>query len=247
MAAVSAVLIPANPEQPVQRISVDGLDDLQAAVGGSIEAVDTAVLGERLTTYINADGKYNGCEANPRATTLLGPGLFAGDFIAGPLLVCGFDPALGENRDCPTGFESEFLGVPRPLPAIDAVRRSERRVTYEWQLHTTPEGKRHLAVLQVGHHTPGVSILTGRAHGNEFHATLRNETEENHGNGVTRGYTLGSGVVLLREQVPRFTRKGLETFSALAFARLEGLYGESDPRVTRYFATTLGASLGAVL
>jgi Domain of unknown function (DUF3846) len=136
MAAVSAVLIPVNPEQPVRRINVDGLGDLQAAVGGHIEAVDTSILGDRLTSYINADGKYNGCEPNPRATTLLGPGLFAGDFIAGPLLVCGFDPELGENRDCPTGFEAEFLGVHRPLPSADHELPGDRSVTYAWNLRT---------------------------------------------------------------------------------------------------------------
>ena len=119
MPAVSAVLIPADPGEPVRRVTVDGLAELQAAVGGDIEAVDTAILGDRLTSYINADGKFNGCQPNPRATELLGPGLFAGDFIAGPLLVCGFDPDEGENRDCPAGFEAEFLGVPRPLARPD--------------------------------------------------------------------------------------------------------------------------------
>jgi hypothetical protein len=225
----------------VRRITVDGLHDLQAAVGGDIEAVDTAVLGPRLTSYINAEGKFNGCHPNPRATQLLGPGLFAGDWIAGPLLVCGFDPAEGENRDCPAGFEAEFLGVPRPLARPDHRLAGDRSVTYAWDLRTRDDGRRELAVLHVGYRLDGP-----RAH--EFYATLQNETARDPARTIVRrGLGAGGGIILCREEVSRFTPAALERFAELALDRLGGLYGNSDPRVTRYFATMFGASLGAVL
>ena len=247
MAAVSAVLIPADVDEPVRRITVDGLDGLQAAVGGSIEAVDTATLGDQLTSYVNENGKYDGSEPNPRATTLMGPSLFAGDFIAGPLLICGFDPRTGENRDCPLGFEAEFLDIARRLPAADQTTRKPRRINYEWKLRHDADGKTHLAVLSIGHHTAGVSMLSGRVHGNEFYASLQNETAEDRNGFVVRGFKLGDGVLLYREPVSRYSDKGLDRFAAAALARLEDLYGQSNPQVTRYFATEVGASLGAVL
>ena len=241
MPAVSAVLIPSDPAAPVRRITVDGLADLQAAVGGDIEAVDTAVLGPRLTSYINAEGKFNGCHPNPRATQLLGPGLFAGDWIAGPLLVCGFDPEEGENRDCPPGFEAEFLGVPRRLARPDHQLHGDRWSTYAWELRSGEGGVRELAVLHVGYRPDGP-----RAH--EFYATLQNETAQDPARAIVRrGLGAGGGIILCREEVSRFTPLALERFAELALARLGGLYGHSDPRVTRFFRTMFGASLGAVL
>jgi hypothetical protein len=241
MTAVTAVLIPADVNEPVGRITVEGLAGLQAAVRGDIEAVDTAVLGPLLTSYINADGKCNGCQPNPRATQLLGPGLFAGDFIAGPLVVCGFDAGEGENRDCPPGFEAEFLGIARPLARPDHQLPGPRSITYAWNLQTTPAGARELAVLHIGYRPGGP-----RAH--EFYATLQNETAMDPAHAIVRrGLSAGGGVILCRQEVSRFTPGALERFAELALARLTGLYGHSDPRVTRYFATMFGASLGAVL
>jgi hypothetical protein len=104
--SISALLIPTDDALPIRRIIVgkDGLADLQAAVGGSIEAVPY-YAHEGITTYINESGKFE-CEPNRRATQLLGPGLFAGDYIAGNLVVCGFDPDTGEDLDCPEWFET---------------------------------------------------------------------------------------------------------------------------------------------
>ena len=241
MPAVNAVLIPADPGEPVRRVTVDGLHGLQAAVGGDIEAVDTAVLGDQLTSYINAEGKFNGSQPNPRATELLGPGLFAGDFIAGPLLICGFDPDEGENRDCPPGFEAEFLGIPRPLARPDHQLAGNRSVTYAWDLRAGASGGRELAVLHVDYRPGGP-----RAH--EFYATLQNETAPDPARTIVRrGLGAGGGIILCREEVSRFTPLALERFAELALARLGGLSGHSDPRVTRYFRTMFGASLGAVL
>ena len=90
-------------------------------------------------------------------------------------------------------------------------------------------------------------MLSGRVHGNEFYASLQNETTEDRNGFIVRGFKLGDGVLLYRERVSRYSDKGLQRFAAAALARLENLYGHSDPQVTRYFATEAGASLGAVL
>ncbi len=85
-----------------------------------------------------------------------------------------------------------------------------------------------------------------RAH--EFYATLQNETAPDPARTIVRrGLDAGGGIILCREQVSRFTPGALARFAELALARLGGLYGHSDPRVTRYFRTMFGASLGAVL
>jgi hypothetical protein len=111
----TAVVIPADEDEPVRRVVLndDGdssLRQLQEIVGGNIEAVPYHASSE-VTTYVHEEGKYvfveedGTAKVNARATRLMAPGLFAGDWIAGPLVVCGFDAETGENRDCPEGFE----------------------------------------------------------------------------------------------------------------------------------------------
>jgi hypothetical protein len=240
--SVSAVLIPADEEQPVRRIAVDGLDDLQQAVGGCIEAIPYHA-DDAITTYVNEEGKFE-CEPNPRATRLLGPGLFAGDFVAGDVVVCGFDAATGENADCSEDFEAKLDESHRELRAPDKLGRRERSIDYEWVLNDDGNGTRNLAALSITHHTAGVGILSGRVHGNEFVAVLSNETEQPAAcGGVIRSFQLGVGVWLCSEEVSRFSQKRLDAFAEDALARLRGLYAHSDPRVTRYFKIATGAAL----
>jgi hypothetical protein len=109
---VSALLIPASETQPPRRIDITGLADLQAAVGGYIEML--SYHGDPdVCAYVNEEGKYtDGCARNPRATRLLGPILRPGDWIAGDVVIIGFDREAGEDRDLPDGFESR-LGIVR--------------------------------------------------------------------------------------------------------------------------------------
>jgi hypothetical protein len=103
---VSALLIPASETRPPRRIDISGLADLQAAVGGYIEML--SYHGDPdVCAYVNEEGKYtDGHDRNSRATRLLGPGLRAGDWIAGDVVIVGFDRAAGEERDLPDGFEN---------------------------------------------------------------------------------------------------------------------------------------------
>lgn len=237
----SALLIPSNQEEPVRRIDVSGLESLQAAVGGNIEAVP--FRGEhRLTVYVHMEGKFE-CEPNPRATRLLGPGLFAGDFVAGPALICGFDPDEGENVDLPGDFEQRFLEAGRELRDPDREKHHGRTIEFEWDLHTDEDGKKTMAVLRVGHHTAGVSMLAGTRHPNEFYAVLQNETEEHAHYGSVRGFTLGKGIGLGTRECGRYSQKGLQAFSVDALETLRAAYADSNPQVTRYFQVQTGAAL----
>jgi hypothetical protein len=101
-----AIVIP--PDGPFRAISLeerDGshLDQLQELVGGYIEAMRIPPEFDRTgraTCYINEDGKYTeACALNRRATDFLVPGvgLFFGDYIAGAMVLVGFDPETGEH------------------------------------------------------------------------------------------------------------------------------------------------------
>lgn len=97
------------PEKgPVREVELTGDGDLkvlQELVGGYIQAVPLPAFiqsADRATAYVNEEGKFS-LERNRRATDFMVPGigLFFGDWVAGPLVVCGFDPATGEHAELP--------------------------------------------------------------------------------------------------------------------------------------------------
>jgi len=102
---MKALLIPV--EGPIEEVDLKGgLDELQQLVGGGlIEAINIPEFADRTnrtTGYVNEEGKYL-FEPNMRATDFMVPGvgLFPGDYIAGPFLLCGFDPMRGEHDELP--------------------------------------------------------------------------------------------------------------------------------------------------
>jgi hypothetical protein len=109
-----ALLIPL--EGPITELHIPTDDDgaslaaLQAAVGGWIEAVSLPPFvtdADRATAYVNEEGKLEGLPPNYLATDVMVPGvgLMWGDYIAGPMVVCGFDMHTGDNADIPPGVE----------------------------------------------------------------------------------------------------------------------------------------------
>lgn len=94
-----------------------GLQALQAAVGGHIEAVRSAT-GET-TLWINEDGKVHGLPENPVGTWLwwhLHPAARGRDFLVGPVVITG-----GPDRDGKT------CGVgPEAFAALSELRRRVR-------------------------------------------------------------------------------------------------------------------------
>lgn len=65
---VKGLVIPADPELPIEVREFNKLEDYQAAVGGWIEAVDVPPLG--ITTYVNESGLLLRLPFNARATFL---------------------------------------------------------------------------------------------------------------------------------------------------------------------------------
>jgi uncharacterized protein DUF3846 len=106
-----AVLIPVEGEP--REVEQNGLEDLQKLVGGWIEVLPFPGR-EDLTVYVNEEGKF-GCDPNRTATRLLGSVLFRGDWIAGPCVICGFDPDRGRNLAAP----AEVLEIARLEGALD--------------------------------------------------------------------------------------------------------------------------------
>ena len=236
--SINALLIPADETQPVRRITIadDGLADLQAAVGGQIEAVPYHA-DPAITIYINEEGKF-GCDPNPRATQLLGPGLFAGDYIAGDVVVCGFAADTGVNLDCPEEFEAT-LTHRRRLPEPNATAQCVGSVSREWALSGAADGSFRIALLLVTYETAGIDTASGEPHANRFRAILTNRTP-----GADVAPTDdGRGVCVCREDVPGFSQFGLQIFEDLAIERLRGLYAKSDPRVTQFFRVASGGAL----
>lgn len=102
-----ALLIPVEGPLEEVELSEDSLlEQLQGLVGGGdIEALPLpGFVGHAgaATAYINEEGKIE-LEINRRATDFMVPGvgLFWGDYIAGPFVLCGFDPEAGTHRELP--------------------------------------------------------------------------------------------------------------------------------------------------
>jgi hypothetical protein len=89
----------------------EGLEDLQKLVGGYVESVPYPERTD-VVCFLNEDGKSMSLPRNERATRLLNPVLRPGDWIAGNLVVCGFDPSTGENRDLPADVLEGIMTAP---------------------------------------------------------------------------------------------------------------------------------------
>ena len=124
---MKGLVIPVDLDRPVREFDLAELAEehgtrlkaLQHLVGGFIEPVPLAGHDDT-TTYVNEEGKFE-AEMNPRATLLMTrvvPTLFQGDFIAGPLVLIGFNPARGDDLD--TGghqdLSDEVQQLVRALP-----------------------------------------------------------------------------------------------------------------------------------
>jgi len=110
MSGESALVIPV--EGRVRTVELDGtLDQLQGIVGGMIQAVPVPEFicpADGATAYVNEEGKFDPeCAPNMRATDFLVPGvgLFWGDYVAGPMVVCGFEPQTGNHGPIPAKVE----------------------------------------------------------------------------------------------------------------------------------------------
>jgi hypothetical protein len=91
-----------SSDETVAVREVDPQDDraLAALVGGDLQGSDYPGRAD-VYCYLNEEGKIHGLPVNRRATRLLAGALAADDWIAGNLVICGFDTATGANLPCP--------------------------------------------------------------------------------------------------------------------------------------------------
>lgn len=110
---IKALVIPM--EGPMEEIELPEnvnkhLTMLQEVVGGYIEAVPIPSFiadADRATAIVNEEGKYiEDCRPNMRATDFLVPGrgIGWGDYVAGNMILLGFDPRDGAHKDVPDGI-----------------------------------------------------------------------------------------------------------------------------------------------
>jgi hypothetical protein len=99
---VKALLIPAFGA--VEEVEQDGLGDLQRLLDGHIEALPVDGR-EDAAAYMNEEGLLEGLADNARATELLGIR------IAGPAVLCGFDPTTGEQKAIPDDIVAAVLAA----------------------------------------------------------------------------------------------------------------------------------------
>lgn len=100
-----AYLIPV--EGKIQTLDVeDTLETWQRLVDGYIEALAIPDDGA-LTAYINEEGKFTQ-PINRVATDYMLPRLYPNDYIAGPMVIVGFDARTGEHRDAPVTLPSRL-------------------------------------------------------------------------------------------------------------------------------------------
>lgn len=108
----TGVIIPADPTQEPQAVSVRGLRDMQAAVGGYIEAVE--LEHPLFIMLVNEEGLVQNLPVNTRATAMVvvhgGLDQTAG-YVAGDVLLVG-----------PTNRLGYFTSVPKELYDILLVR-----------------------------------------------------------------------------------------------------------------------------
>lgn len=96
------LVIPENPEEPIQELQVETLEDYQAVVDGWIEPVDIPVLG--VTVYVNEEGLLRSLPFNNRAAFLWWfhvPEVRHRAMLVGSALVVGAPDHSGESTDIP--------------------------------------------------------------------------------------------------------------------------------------------------
>jgi hypothetical protein len=179
-ARVSALLIPADPEQPVRRVEI-------------------VSPGEELA--------------------------------GGDVVLIAFDEHH-EEYDPPAGLEDSVAGT-KKLPTAPLIVRAGRGIIHEWEVNSSDNGSQLLATLTIGHY-PAID-RRARRYGGEFRALLANRTEEPGLFGETIHGEGPAAFCVRRESAWSFTDAQLDSFTALALARLQALYAARDERVTGYF------------
>ncbi|MGH2903059.1 MAG: hypothetical protein ACRDK7_05665 [Solirubrobacteraceae bacterium] len=224
-----ALLLPADPRKPIRGLTVEGLDDVRAAVGGQIEGFaypsDPSVWG-----YASAIGKcVPGGEPNARATSLLDPD---GPWISGDVVLVAFDDDHRQQRDLPARFGA-LIDEPAVLGEPTLSARGNAAAFHAWEISRDERGGRVMAVLTITL-CPALEEPIGLAE--EYTAMLSTRSE--------RSDLFGSRLCcdgprtafcVRRERGVAVCRNNTCRFAALALATVNALYAVGDERVLAHF------------
>jgi hypothetical protein len=116
-------------------------------------------------------------------------------------------------------------------------------MAWKWELERLPgdhEGTQRVryAILFCGHRRSSDGRRTS-----QLYAHVHGQSEERHDGIKSVRFALFGATGLLAEEVPRYSRSGLEAFGELSLERLRALYGVSDHRVTKHFEVSSGGAL----
>jgi hypothetical protein len=104
---MKALLIPTTGA--VGEVEQHGLRDLQRLLHGDVEGLPVDGRHD-VAAYVNEHGLLDGLPDNPRAMQLLGIP------IAGAAVLCGFDPATGEQTPIPDDLAKALLAISTSTP-----------------------------------------------------------------------------------------------------------------------------------
>jgi hypothetical protein len=104
----SALLVPADSDKPIERVTINEPDDLKRLVGGYFQVLSPPDEPD-ITCWFNEEGKIEQLPRNERATALLEPGrwLQPGDYVAGDAVLTGEPDREGNTQGLREGWEKD--------------------------------------------------------------------------------------------------------------------------------------------
>jgi hypothetical protein len=223
-----ALLLPADPRRPIQRLTVESLEDVRDAVGGQIEGYawtgDPSVWG-----YASAIGKcVPGGEPNARATSLLDPN---GAWITGDVVLVAFDEHR-QQRDLPARFV-DLIDRPEVLAEPTLSARGGAAAFHAWEISRDERGSTVMAVLTITL-SPALEDPIGLAEEYTAMLSTRSERSDLFGSRLCCD-GLRTAFCVRRERGVAVSRNNTSRFAALALATVNALYAVGDERALAHF------------
>ncbi|MBT8161457.1 MULTISPECIES: DUF3846 domain-containing protein [Arthrobacter] len=147
---ISAILIPADEETPISLIDIDGLRDMQRAVGGLIEVMD--IDRPDATLVINEEGKLISLPMNRRATLACWTHLsrWRGmDALLGDVIIVGRPNDDGDTTSVPDELVNLFFHTETyrievtTISDPDTWSGNQRRFTDVWEAYNAGQVLAH--------------------------------------------------------------------------------------------------------
>lgn len=236
--AANALLLPADPAKPVRGLTLEGLDDVQLAVGGHVEGF-ASDADPSLWGYTRAGGVLAGGAPNARATSLLKP---HGAWIIGDAVLAACEDHQHHKCELPPRLAALTADPPAlPEPTISA--RGNTAAFHAWELTRDERGGRTMAVLTITL-CPALEEPVGLA--DEYTAMLatRREGPDLFGGRVCID-GLTSAHCVLRERGVAIDRNSTSRFAGLALATVRALYAVGDERITAHFTAPANSEPGS--